>query len=136
MTNPVITAPTDIRIPFGLNEQGGIAKTSDAYRIAGERVEALIATNTGERVMLPTYGVPLGKFLFGPDNSNDALITLDIKGAMKQWEPAINVVSVTPVPTQDGSGIDNVSVEFTISPSQLAPTLVATVLVGGTVVPN
>lgn len=136
MPNPVITSPSDIRSPFGLNQQGGIAMTSNPYSIAGERVEALIGTNPGERVMLPTYGVPLAEFLWSPDNSNDTLITLEITQAMQKWEPAINITKVSPVSTQQGNGVDNVIVEFTTSPAQLTPTLVATVLVGGTVVPN
>lgn len=125
-------------VPFSLTPQGGIATTSDPGIIALQRVESLVGTPRNERVMLPTYGVPLPQFLFAPDIAADVQqISNDITQALQTWEPTINVISVTPVVNEQQVGLDNVIVDFSQSAdSAFTPTQTATVLVGGTVVNN
>lgn len=53
---------------------------------------ALFLTNPGERVMLPSYGLALNKFIFEP---NDPTVTEAVREAVIQainrWEPRITV---------------------------------------------
>jgi phage baseplate assembly protein W len=129
---------TNFLVPFSLTPQGGIATTSDPGLIALQRVESLVGTPDNERVMLPSYGVNLPGYLFAPDLSADTQqIANDISNALHIWEPAINVISVTPVVNEQQVGLDNVIVDFSQSAnSAFTPTQTATVLVGGTVVTN
>jgi phage baseplate assembly protein W len=129
---------TNFLNPFALTVQGSIATTSDPYQIATQRVESLVGTPPGERVMLPTYGVPIPDFLFAPDIAADVdEIATDVSKALQVWEPSINVNSVTPVVSAASEGIDNVLVDFTTSNDPtFTPTQTATVLVGGTVTGN
>lgn len=55
----------------------------------------LLMTNPGERVMLPTYGTPLRKLVFEP---NDPKLILDTKAmiarSLKQWEPRVAITQI------------------------------------------
>lgn len=129
---------TNFKIPFGLDSQGRVATTTDPNEIANGRVNSLIGTYPGERVMQPQYGVNLPGYLFTPDviESTD-LISNEVNAQVAQWEPSVNLLSVTPITTQSDQGIAQVNVEFTLSNDPtFTPTLVATVEVGGNVVNN
>lgn len=129
---------TNFKLPFQLTPQGTVATTTDPNEIAEDRVNALIGTYPGERVMQPDYGVNLPMYLFTPDiiESTD-LIANEITAQMTKWEPSITLLDITPITTQSDQGISKVNVDFTISNDPtLTPTLVATVEVGGRVVPN
>jgi phage baseplate assembly protein W len=129
---------TNFKLPFQLTSQGTIATTTDPNAIGKDRVDALIGTYPGERVMQPDYGVNLPMYLFTPDiiESTD-LLSNEINAQVSKWEPSITLQSITPITTQSDQGIAQVNVEFTISTDPtLTPTLVATVEVGGKVVTN
>lgn len=124
--------------PFQVTPQGRIAVTSDPDLIARQRVNSIIGTGLGGRVMIPDYGVGLPHHLFDPgvEQSMDQIAT-DINNQLQIWEPSINVLSITPDQNQAAQGVVNINVDFTQSndPS-FTPVLTATVLVGGKVVNN
>jgi uncharacterized protein len=125
--------------PFQLTPSGSIATTSDPQQINMQRVESLIGTPPGERVMLPTYGVNIPAVLFAPDIEAEINeIENDVTQAIAVWEPSINVTDITPVAIQQNVGVIGVNIEFqtsTLTPD-FTPIQTATVLVGGTVVQN
>jgi phage baseplate assembly protein W len=125
-------------VPFALTPGGQVHVTSDPNQIANDRVESLVGTYPGERVMLPDYGVNLPPEVFSPDVAEKStMITLDIQRAVNQWEPSIKLDQVTPVMVQSGIGIVSVNVEFSLSDNlSLTPTQTATVEIGGKVVNN
>lgn len=129
---------TTFTLPFSLTPTGRVMTTDDPNVIAHQRVQSLIGTYPGERTMQPDYGVNLPGFLFSPDIiSNTNLLVSDISTQLAKWEPSITVDSITPVTTAADVGLSEVNVEFTISNDPtLTPAQVATVLVGGQVVPN
>jgi len=55
----------------------------------------LLLTNPGERVMNPTFGTPLRKLIFEP---NDSALRLQAKNmiinSIKKWEPRISVRNI------------------------------------------
>lgn len=55
----------------------------------------LLLTNPGERVMLPTYGTPLRKLIFEP---NDPKLILQAKNmiarSLKLWEPRVAITQI------------------------------------------
>lgn len=129
---------TNFKVPFQLTQQGTIATTQDPNEIANDRVNSLIGTYPGERVMQPTYGVDIPSYLFTPDIiTNTDLLSNDIAAAVATWEPTITIVDITPVTTQADVGISDVNVEFTLSNDPtVTPVQTATVLIGGSVVNN
>jgi uncharacterized protein len=129
---------TNFKLPFQFTSQGTVATTIDPNEIGEDRVNALIGTYPGERVMQPSYGVNLPMYLFTPDiiESTD-LLSNEITAQVSKWEPSITLLEVIPITTQSDQGISQVNVEFTISNDPtLTPALVATVEVGGRVVNN
>jgi uncharacterized protein len=124
--------------PFALTSSGSVATTSDPNDIAEIRVQSVIGTYPGERVMEPDYGVNLPGYLFSSDVTSETdLIVSDISTQLNKWEPSITVDTITPVTVQSDIGLSQVNIEFTISNDPtLTPAQVATVLVGGTVVNN
>jgi phage baseplate assembly protein W len=129
---------TNFRLPFQLDSQGRVATTIDPNEIAEDRVNSLIGTYPGERVMLGNYGVNLPMYLFTPDavTSTD-LIANDIVSQMGLWEPSINLIDVTPSTSESAEGVAEINVDFTISNDPtLTPVLTATIEVGGNVVNN
>lgn len=129
---------TNFKLPFQFTPQGTVATTVDPNKIGEDRVNALIGTYPGERVMQPQYGVNLPMYLFTPDiiESTD-LLSNEISAQVQKWEPSITLLNVTPITTQSDQGIAQVNVEFTISNDPtLTPSLIATVEVGGRVVNN
>jgi phage baseplate assembly protein W len=129
---------TNFSVPFSLTPGGSVQVTSDPNQVANDRVESLIGTYPGERVMLPDYGVPLPPDVFSPNIAAlETTIVRDIQQAMNQWEPSVVLDTVTPVLNQSDVGIVSVNVEFSLSNNvTLTPVQVVTVLVGGTVIQN
>jgi uncharacterized protein len=125
-------------IPFALPPTGQVSVTSDPNLIAEQRVQSILGTYPGERVMQPTYGVDIPGYLFSPDIIKETdLLSSDISTQLSTWEPSITVDSITPIVTQADVGISEINVEFTLSNDPtLTPAQTATVLVGGSVVNN
>jgi len=129
---------SEILYPFQLAKDGSIAVTGDVPSLeAQQHVDALVSTSQGERVMLPTYGVDVAANLFS--NSASAVssgLTTDVQQAMAQWEPAIQVVEVTPQYSDLQEGIVNIQVDYTIGATQVDSSSVniASVMVGGQVI--
>ena len=129
---------TSFSVPFSITPQGTIQTTSNPNEIANNRVESVVGTYPGERVMQPQYGVDAPSFVFAPNlSSNQAVLSNEIQQAINRWEPSIVLDNVIVLPTQSDIGIIGVDVEFTLSndPS-LTPAQVATVEIGGKVVQN
>jgi phage baseplate assembly protein W len=129
---------TNFAIPFALTPTGQVQTTDNPNQIANDRVEALVGTYPGERVMIPDYGVNIPPYVFSPDiPAQQTALTNQIQAAVNQWEPSIHLNDVTPVTTQSDVGIIDVNVEFTLSNNPaLTPVQIATVEVGGNVVQN
>lgn len=129
---------TNFKLPFQLTADGSVDTTTDPNEIGNDRINALVGTFPGERVMQPNYGVNLPAYLFTPDIIESTnLIANEVTAQAAKWEPSITLLSVTPITTQSDQGVSQVNVEFTISNDPtFTPTLVATVEVGGKVVSN
>jgi len=55
----------------------------------------LLLTNPGERVMLPTYGTPLRKLIFEPNDPKLILQTKNmIARSLKLWEPRVAITQI------------------------------------------
>jgi phage baseplate assembly protein W len=125
----------EILYPFGLDVHGSVAATSDPNVQQMQHVDSLVSTYPGERVMRPTYGIPLRDYVFepGPDFVSNEL-QRNVTLAVGQWEPTVQVTQVTPVLDEDTQGVVSIDVDFNSSNSASnAPVHTATVYVGGSV---
>ncbi len=129
---------SEILYPFQLAKDGSVAVTGDVPSLeAQQHVDALVSTSQGERVMLPSYGVNVAANLFS--NSATAVsagLTTDVQLAMAQWEPAIQVLSVSPQYSDTQEGIVNIQVDYSLGATQVNSNSVnvASVMVGGQVI--
>ncbi|MEI8270459.1 MAG: GPW/gp25 family protein [bacterium] len=83
-----------IPYPVRKNTQGFLYSQYGIDQIKSD-VLVLLLTNPGERVMEPTFGTPLRKLLFEP---NDATIQIQAKkmisDSIERWEPRIAVQQI------------------------------------------
>lgn len=67
MSLPADRAPRVLGFPFGLAADGRVA-TADAEQVIRQRIEQLLFTDPGERVMLPEFGCGLNQLVFQGNN--------------------------------------------------------------------
>jgi phage baseplate assembly protein W len=80
--------------PIVKNPLGLLKTTTGTTAIKGDLLQLLL-TNPGERVMLPTFGVPLRRLLF--EQNNDLLAKSArqlIIEAIKDWEPRVTILEL------------------------------------------
>jgi len=67
-----------------------------------QSIELILDTEPGERVMRPTFGCGLRRFLMQPNTvATRALIQHDVELALASWEPRIQVTQVSVTPGED-----------------------------------
>ena len=60
-----------------------------------ENIAVILKTDPGERLALPDFGAGLSRYLFEPNNAaTHARLQEDIRRALAQWEPRVQVESV------------------------------------------
>jgi phage baseplate assembly protein W len=118
-----------------------VSTVSDTPTVTDQHVQTLLSTVQGERLMLPTYGLNLAGLVFG---ANDPILTgviqADVTDAFSQWEPGINLTSISQSQQTDAQfGIAAVNVEYELSNSNTVGsastplTQTATMTIGGTI---
>lgn len=127
----------ELQAPFGLSPSGAVAVVGTPGDQVQQHLRCLVSTTPGERVMRPTYGVPLAGDVFGLSAQEvGPIVARDVRQAIQQWEPLVNLQGVQIMPTDTSEGVVGVDVEY--SPGAVATassvTSTATVLVGGTIV--
>jgi len=122
----------EIRVPFQVGSDGGIAWTDDPVIQAMQHVLSVVVTNPGERVMRPDYGVPVYSALF---NSNDEIVQSDLRSRMDEalgrWLPNVEIVVIDFIGTNDEIGLMEFNIQFRLTGSPTIHT--ATINVGGAV---
>ena len=81
--------------PPGVAADGAIAEAvyEDDIRQA---IRIILGTNPGERIMRPDFGAGLNRFVFEPVNTTTlALVETRVKESLVDWEPRIDVLSVS-----------------------------------------
>lgn len=130
---------TELAAPFALTPSGAIAVFATPADQVQAHLTALVSTSPGERVMLPSYGVPLASLVFGDTAAAVSMqVSQDVSTAIQQWEPNVNLMDVRTDISDTPEGLAGIRVEY--SPGQsvtsTATVSTATVLVGGSVIGN
>lgn len=126
-----------ITIPFTVLQNGAVSVETDASIQVQQRVDAIVSTEIGQRAMRATFGLPLSRLLFSPNNELVAAeISTLVTQQLNSYEPGLQVLSVTPVTDQSNDGVASINVSYApqLQASSVASTAnVVTIEVGGTV---
>jgi phage baseplate assembly protein W len=77
----------------------GVVGGEDIIR---QSIETILETEPGERVMLPTFGCGLRRYLMEPNTTTTrASMRQDIDEALGRWEPRIRLTGVAVTPGDD-----------------------------------
>ncbi len=106
---------TGWRFPVGVDKvTGRIAESSYEEKIA-QSIQLILRTRPGERVMRPTFGCNLQRFVFSEMNYT---VMQEIEGEVRQalilWEPRIIEVSVTCKPQEGQSGVLLIEISYVV----------------------
>ncbi len=100
--------------PMTVDHTGSIALTTQGGEL-DHSIRMVLLTAPGERLMRPQFGCRIWDLLFEPVNANlVGLISQAVRDALAQWEPRIEVESVTPVQDDDDSGLVRIAIGYRV----------------------
>jgi hypothetical protein len=80
--------------PLRTDATGGIALVSREREIE-EAIRLILGTSPGERPMRPEFGCRIHEYVFASaDGATASSIAAEVRAALRQWEPRINVEDV------------------------------------------
>jgi len=97
---------------FPLETAGGQGDMVQFEEDVRQAILIILLTNNGERMMRPTFGAGLNKFLFEPINPTTmSALQTRVHDALIDWEPRIDVIDVTvsASPKQSGTVLIEIS---------------------------
>ena len=104
---------TALEVPFRVDGTGRVKATSTLAREIALRLESIIGTSPGERVMRPAYGAGAGRYLF---DSNDEIVAASlaarIEDLINAQEPAVTVERVTVAQIERTAGLVRIRVDY------------------------
>jgi hypothetical protein len=104
--------------PFQFNRAGELAYTQDPAVVISMHMLEMIFTRPGERVMQPTYGIGAQLYMFeGNNQALQAQLVNAIRSQVGLWEAGVNLLSVSPLPSDMLNGELKVQVSFTVGAS-------------------
>lgn len=82
------------QFPLAL-EQTGVVALATGDREIQQAIELILRTAPGERPMRPEFGCQIQDHLFAPANAaTAAAVAHDVRAALEQWEPRIDIDDV------------------------------------------
>lgn len=100
--------------PVELNAKGQIkvAKYEEAVR---QSIGMILSTAKGERVMRPNFGCDIQEKVFFPNSSGTiGQIISDVRDALIEWEPRIDVLDVDAIPDPQQPNVILIQVNYQI----------------------
>lgn len=108
---------TEIRVPFDIGPNGGVAFTTDPVVQAVQHLISIIGTNPPERPMRPAYGTGAQDRLFDIDDPVDQTeLVSDIREAVRVWAPEIEIVMLEARSHSFQDGRIEYAVQFRLKP--------------------
>lgn len=100
--------------PLATDATGGIALVVREREIE-EAIRLILATAPGERPMRPEFGCRVHDHVFAPINAATAgAISNDVRSALEQWEPRIDVLEVLVSFDQADAGTLYIDIHYSI----------------------
>lgn len=89
-------------VPFPLRIQGGRVGWIEGMDLVRQSIETILDTEPGERIMMPSFGCGLRRFLMAPNMvATRTAIQHDVTAALTTWEPRIRLVEVSVTPGEE-----------------------------------
>jgi phage baseplate assembly protein W len=89
-----------------------MAKYEDSVR---QSIWAILNTARGERIMRPNFGCRIHDHVFAPNNSGTVgLIISDVRSALVEWEPRIDVLDVDLLPNPAKPNLLQISINYQV----------------------
>lgn len=86
-----------------LPREGGVDYEEGAEKVR-QSILLILDTEPGERIMRPTFGCGLRRYLMKPNTTaTRAMMQRDVQQALSTWEPRISLASVSVEPGDDPS---------------------------------
>jgi uncharacterized protein len=124
MANATAKAFLGVGLAFPVGYSDGDIATAAYEEDVREAILIILQTNPGERVMRPTFGAGLRDFVFEPVSPTTmALVQKRVQDSLIDWEPRIDVVSVTVTPS-DTLNTLNITVSYRVRATNTATNLV------------
>jgi len=80
--------------PPTVDDRGGVAMVSGDRELE-QAIQIIVTTYPGERPMRPKFGCRLRDFVFrSADQSTAAELAMEVRNAVRQWEPRVDVHEV------------------------------------------
>jgi phage baseplate assembly protein W len=93
---------TGVGLPFLPDPESGRLPWLGGMDLIRQSVSTILETDPGERVMLPSFGCGLRRYLMAPNNlTTRTSMETDIRTALETWEPRIRLVDVAVTPGED-----------------------------------
>lgn len=93
---------TGVAFPFAPDPVTGGLDWSSGAELVRQSIRLILDTEPTERVMRPTFGAGLRRYLMDPNTpATRSQIALEVQAALATWEPRIRVTSVVVVPGDD-----------------------------------
>jgi hypothetical protein len=87
--------------PVAPNDSGVVAMAAGPDKVR-QSVQLILETDPGERLMRPSFGCGLRRYLMAPNTlATRALIQNDVTRALSMFEPRISLRSVSVTPGED-----------------------------------
>ncbi|MHC0066375.1 GPW/gp25 family protein [Nostoc sp. UIC 10890] len=101
-------------LPIQLDEKGQIkvAKYEDVVR---QSIWMILSTAKGERVMRPDFGCDIHEKVFSPNSLGTVgQIVSDVRDALIEWEPRIDVLDVDTIPDRNQPNVILIQVNYQV----------------------
>ncbi|MDJ0355289.1 GPW/gp25 family protein [Paenarthrobacter sp. PH39-S1] len=93
-----------LRFPLRPSQETGGLEYLGSMELIRQSIATILDTQPGERIMLPSFGCGLLRYLMEPNTlSTRTSMEQDIIASLSQWEPRIRLVNVAVTPGEDPS---------------------------------
>jgi phage baseplate assembly protein W len=103
----------------------GMVDGPDAVR---QSLLLLLTTRPGERVMRPSYGCPLHRLIFSPNDHTTAGLAMHyVRQAIERWEPRVEILRVTAEQADEDPERLHVGLDYEVRATRQRDTIVVPV---------
>jgi len=101
--------------PVRPHEKVGAIRLSEYDQDIRESIWIVLATSKGERIMRPTFGCGIHDLVFEVVNTTTlAAIESNVRDALAEFEPRIDVVAVKALPDGGTDGFLRISIDYLV----------------------
>jgi phage baseplate assembly protein W len=113
-----------LSFPVSTDETGAITYAAGETDI-DQSIRIILGTAPGERVMRPQFGCGIHERVFASlDSTTRSLIKDDVRDALLEWEPRIDVESVSVSDARDQEGALLIEIDYLVVSTNTADNLV------------